>query len=697
MSDDTRRLVRIPTLAPQDAQDTLVPQDAQDAAERPSDQASNRRRVILLASTLLCAIVAQQLAPTSTTGALVLLYVCGAITALLLYSTAKHPMAHTTMAASVSTPLLKRRPWVLTISLGSVGVALLCTAISAAILRTNAAAGTWWLAAMFIPIAALVGVRLDAWRARGWSRPAVDWSEAGIVGLLCVAALIFRLPALTYSPPFVHGDEANSGLLGRLFNQGQAPLLSIAPSSLPMLSYAIAGLGMRLFGNGLIGLRLTNVVIGSASIVLTYLLGRELFNRRAAFLGAFVLAVTFLDVDLSRTGVHTLQGPVFVTLTLYLLVRWLRHGGALSAFLTGLSAIADLQVYWGARVALLLVVALVIFLGVRERPLLEARARESVWLFLGLVIAGLPVVSLFLATPGSFSARNAAVSLFTPSTVRSWPALYGTSSTFLVLLQQAWRTWLTFTTLGDTSLNVGWDGTILDTVSAALLPAALLLAILRVRHWQYALLLGWFGAVFAAGMATISPPWWPRLAVFLPALALLIGVLLAEIVRFVDQAVTPRSRPLALGGVALLLVCVIVGNARLVFVDYPSATLQADMMKPTLIGDFLAHAPGADKTVLLSDGSFYVDYVTIQFLAPHAGGCTLVPGQPLSACSLTGASRLYVLFASRVNDLAWLRRQRPGGKTVYIGAWGNGASRVMAYELPASRVASAAGSASNSH
>jgi len=675
MSDDTGSLVHISTLGVT---------DARPAAERPSDQVNNRGRIILLVSTILFAIIAQQLAPTSTTGALVLLYVCGAITALLLNSTAKQPIVSTNMV--LSTLSNKSRRWVLPISTGA---ALICTAISAASLGSNAsAAGTWWLVAMGIPIVALLAARPDAWRTRGWQRSTVNWSEIGIIGVLFAAALVFRLPALTYSPPFVHGDEANSGLLGRLFNQGQAPLLSIAPSSLPMLSYAISGLGMRFFGNDLLGLRLTNAVIGSASIVLTYLLGRELFNRRAAFLGALLLAVTFLDVDLSRNGVHSIQGPVFVTLTLYVLVRWLRHGGALSAFLTGLSVIADLQVYWGARVAVVLVVALVIFLDVRERPLLEARARESGWVFLGLVVAGLPVVSLFLANPGSFSTRNQAVSIFTPEAVQSWPAMYGASSTVLVLLQQAWRTWLTFTTLGDTSLNVGWGGTILDTVSAALLPAALLLAILRVRHWQYALLLGWFGAVFAAGTTTISPPWWPRLAAFLPAVALLIGVLLAETLRFADRSVTPRLRPLAGGSVALLLICITIGNARVAFIDYPRVTLQAEMMKPTLIGNFLAHAPGADKTVLLSDGSFYVDYVTVQFLAPHAGGCTLTPGQPLSACPLTRVSRLYVLFASRVNDLAWLRRQRPGGKTVYIGAWGNGADRVIAYELPSSRAAS---------
>jgi hypothetical protein len=106
-------------------------------------------------------------------------------------------------------------------------------------------------------------------------------------------------------------------------------------------------------------------------------------------------------------------------------------------------------------------------------------------------------------------------------------------------------------------------------------------------------------------------------------------------------------------------------------------------MEGTLVGRFLAHAPGADRTVLLSDGSMYVDYETVRFLAPHAAGCTVMPGAPLSQCPLARDSRLFVLLPGRAGDLAWLKNQRPGGRAVLVGTYGYGSARILAYELPA--------------
>jgi hypothetical protein len=264
--------------------------------------------------------------------------------------------------------------------------------------------------------------------------------------------------------------------------------------------------------------------------------------------------------------------------------------------------------------------------------------------------------------------------------------MYGTASVLALLLQQAWRVATTFNARGDVSLQIGWGGSMLDTVSAALLPAALLLALLRWRHWPYALCLGWFGAVAGAGMLTIDAPWWPRLAALLPAVALLIGVLLAESGRLLARYLA-EYRKLVAAGIAAVLLCIAIGNLRLAFVDYPAAALQAAPMKVTLLGRFLAHAPGADRTVLVSDGSMDINYETIRFLAPHAAGCTLMPGAPLSQCPLARNSRLFVLLPGRVGDLGWLQRQRPGGRVVLVGTYAYGSARILAYELPATHSA----------
>ena len=60
-------------------------------------------------------------------------------------------------------------------------------------------------------------------------------------------------------------------------------------------------------------------------------------------------------------------------------------------------------------------------------------------------------------------------------------------------------------------------------------------------------------------------------------------------------------------------------------------------------------------------------------------------GAPLRSCPAARTSRLYVLLPGRMGDLAWLERQRPGGKTVDVGTYSDGASHILAYELPAAR------------
>lgn len=552
----------------------------------------------------------------------------------------------------------------------------------------------WWLAAVILPLAALA-VDWGILRYRhSATRPHVAWSEVGLAGALFALALAVRAPAITTLPPFVHGDEASCGIFARQFNAGQAPLLSASWYGLSMFSYAVSGVGLRLLGDSLEGLRLTNAVLGSACVVLVYLLGRELFGRRAAILSALVLAVSFLAVDLSRDGIHYIQGPLCITLTLYLVVRWWRHGGALTAFLAGMSLIVDLQVYWSARVAPLLVVFLLAYLAISERRVRAARWRSAGWMVAGALAYGAPVLALFVSDPGSFGGHQVDVNILNgdPGTMQHLQSVYGTTNMLTILLQQTWRIATTFNALGDASLQIGWSGAMLDTVSAALLPAALALALLRWRRWPYALCLAWFGAVAAAGVLTIDPPWWPRLAALLPAVALLLGVLLEECLRAMECWLSSRKR-LALAGAGLLLLCLGIGNLRLVFIDYPAAASQADTMGPTLVGRFLEHAPGARQAVVLSDGMLDLNHPTIRFLAPQAGGCTLMPGDALRACPLGQSSHLYLLLPGRVGDVAWLQRQRPGGHVVTVGAYWGGANRILAYELPVARngaVASAA-------
>jgi hypothetical protein len=625
---------------------------------------------------LLVALVVQSHLPAADSSQLVyflvLLTGCGLLAAILL--NASGPAAD---AAAETRPEAAAPPrW--TLAGGAAGV--VCAIIGARLAGLDEwNAQWWWLAAVAIPLLTLLAARVVAWRPqRALPMRMRPWIIAEVVAIFAVA-LIVRSIDVTSSPPFLLGDEAQCGLFGRLFDAGHTPLLSISWYGLPMFSYAVSGVGLHIFGNDLAGLRLTNAVVGSIGVVLTYLLGKEWFSRRAGLVAAVFLAFTFLHLELSRDGIHYIQGPTAITLTLYLCTLWIKRGGAISALLAGMSLVVAVQVYWSARVVFFILPLMFLFILIQDRRLLLSRWREAIWMGIGLLAAGLPVLGLFQANPGSFNGHQGDVSIFSNAiaTKNHVISQYGNASKFSILLQQVWKVLTAFNARGDASVIFGpWGTPILDTVSAALFPAALCLALLRWRKWQYLTCLAWIALVIGASAITIDPPLWGRFASVIPAVALLIGALLAELWdRF------PAGRPgvpIAAVAVAVVLGAIAVANVRAAFDDYPSVMRQTSM-GPTDVGNFLSHAPGASEAVLLSDGSFYVDYEPIRFLAPRAGGCTLLPGQPLSQCPFAGTSKLFVVLPGRISDLGWLERQRPGGKVVTVAEFGG--NRILAYEF----------------
>lgn len=535
---------------------------------------------------------------------------------------------------------------------------------------------------MILTVAGFVAPLVLPWSAAlRAGRLAMPWLDV-VAGVgLCALALAIRLPSPQTYLPFVHGDEAACGNYGRLFNSGQAPLLSIGWYDLPMMSYAISGLGLHLFGDTLAGLRLINIILGSLGVVLTYLLGRELFSRRAALLAGAILAVTFLHIDLSRDGIHYIQAPTFITLTLYLVARWLRRGGAVAALLAGMSLSLNLQVYYSSRIVFVIVALLLAFVAWRERQLTRERLAGLAPLAIGLLVATLPVIALFLANPTAFNSRQQEVSLIgaLPGTLDWVRSAYGTTDFLTVIQKQFWLTLNTFYTQGDASEQIGWVGSMVDTVTGLLLPPALVLALVRWRQWPYALCALWFLLVVGAGILTINAPWWPRLAAMLPAMTLLLGAAL-------DQGATwlarrARSQAVAMAALAVILLPLAIGNWRVAFVQYPAVAATEQPEKATLVGQYLASAPDAANVVLLSDGSFDDKYDPIRFLAPNVtNGCTLVPNAPLSSCPNLAQRRLFVLEPGRVADLGWLEQQRPGGQVVRFG---NADIPLAAYVLPA--------------
>jgi len=538
-------------------------------------------------------------------------------------------------------------------------------------------AQVWWGLGMAVPILGCIIASLSAGTVARLL--ATHRTDLHIAGGLFLLALLLRLPDLTASPGFVHGDEAMCGLWARAFNAGGISLLSIGWHGLPVLSYAVGGLALRLFGDDLLGLRTGSALLGSATVVLTYLLARQLFTRRAAVLSAGILATGFLAATFSRTGLHDIQGPAWTVLVVYLMVLWLRHGGALTALLVGMAMVLSVTMHWSARISPLLVCALLAQLALPGCRARAARVRELPWMAVGLLASGLPIASMFLANPGSIDARDTAISIFSSSVAAHQQAVYGTTALSTILPQQVWRTVQTLYVMGDNSTLIAWPHGMFDPLTAALCAPAILVCLRRWRSWPEALLLVWIASVLGASVLTIDPPWWPRLAPLLPAIALSIGMLLDELLHAAGDSRPTRRLP-GWPVLAALLIPIVAINAHILFVDYPNSTAGTRLMAQTVVGRYLATAPGRARTVLVSDSGVTLQAPTIQFLAPYAGGCTVGRTQTLDACArVLHAPRLFIVLPGRLGTMAEIEIRYPGGT---VSAIGTAAGTIMAYTLP---------------
>jgi Dolichyl-phosphate-mannose-protein mannosyltransferase len=520
-------------------------------------------------------------------------------------------------------------------------------------------AAGWWIGsvALLLLSALLVSPAAPTLRARSRS-----WSllrDAVLLALLTALSLALRLPNLTAMPYVVHGDEAANGLQALRWLHGDVrSLLETGWYGLPVAGYGLPALVMHVAGADLYGLRLSSVLIGTLGVLLTYALARVLaLVRSVAFLGAGLLAVSHVAIHFSRVGIHYIHAMTVVVLALWLLVYALRYRSAPAAVLTAVSMSLALQVYFSARVVLVVVPAFLIALCLVNRAAPRDRLRIIGWLALGLVVTIGPLAQFFLLNPAPFIDRTNEVLLLhqTPDLRAYLLSQFGTADLTQVLLRQVATVPLLAGGLADQSSQYGPHVGMLDPLVAGLATIGFFLVLFRMRQPASLLLVLWTLATVAAGVLSIDAPWWPRLLVMLPALCILAAGAAGACWRTVRHVVCaimrprlskrrapvrrarPRSRLLGrlrrpqivtIASSTLLIVAVL-GYSGLqssihYFHDYARlVNTDAYRTRFTDLGYFVASLPAGRYVILFTQDDMDLSYDTVAFLAPHVQGETV--------------------------------------------------------------------------
>ncbi len=159
-----------------------------------------------------------------------------------------------------------------------------------------------------------------------WER-AIDFifsndSRKWLIAIVILGALL-RIIVASNLPPvadeMVHGTHAI----------GVSKLAPLSTTAQAQVWYYLTDYGYRLFGIHLLTARLLSVLFGTLSIILVYLLGSLLFNKRAGLIASFLLAVSIFHITWSAAYQDQTM-MFFVLLASYFFIKEYKERGTIS-------------------------------------------------------------------------------------------------------------------------------------------------------------------------------------------------------------------------------------------------------------------------------------------------------------------------------------------------------------------------------
>ncbi len=406
----------------------------------------------------------------------------------------------------------------------------------------------------------LVCARCEEWalpRLRAVREHGVELTLVGLVLALGLLLLVYRLDY--YPPPggISWNDEAQIGkdAYGILFHDSR-------PWQFPISVYTTC-LSFVALGPTVLALRLNFVLLGFLTLVVFYLLTREIFRFPVALASTFLFAVSRWHIAFSRLALPSTPAMLLEVCTFYLLLRGRRTGGMMSYVLAGMALGLGLYSHASFRIVPILVVLL---FASEARSWWRARGATvdevvrtshplvAPWLgFLtSLVVCALPLAALIRREPHvAFGERFSSV----------MPVLFGSGEISQTegLAERARRLLGFFNYKGEPwgAVNIP-DAPMLDAWTGVLFVLGLCCCLVYFWRRGHLFYLGWFLITLVGGGLLTIDLRSHRFAGLMPVLFIFAGVFLDGALTTFEMAVGSNRRRyfgLLLAPVLLLAGC----------------------------------------------------------------------------------------------------------------------------------------------
>ncbi len=381
----------------------------------------------------------------------------------------------------------------------------------------------------------------------GWKN---RWLHLGFVlGL----GILLRFVNLSTVPLGYFHDEAWSGAKAYAILTGETAPQAYFPENNGMDAfhvYAIAAL-FALTGPLAMGSRIASATVGSLTILATYWAASELFaaeTRRhpIALTAAFVYAMLFSALAVSRSGWHAISMALFSTLSVAALLRAQRLGRVRWYVLAGGLAGITQYTYPSARFLVVIVLIIALYDGWRHRAALRSIVLRYVVLIATAALVGAPLIVFFAQQPEW---------LFTRAQQTSRAADVG---------QNLMTTLLAFNVRGDIDNLHNLPGRpVLDPILSLFFAIGLIVCLVR-RRVAYILLLLAIGVLTLPSLLTIPAALTRRWIGAMPFIAILAGLGVIVAYDWLNKRLMPPVRR----SVVAFLVGLLIVSGGLTVLDY---------------------------------------------------------------------------------------------------------------------------------
>jgi 4-amino-4-deoxy-L-arabinose transferase-like glycosyltransferase len=490
--------------------------------------------------------------------------------------------------------------------------------------------------------------------------------ELLVITLIIVAAFLIRILDIELYPYSFNNDEGNVGSSAICILQGGCKNFFVLDwAAQPELAYLAYAISIGIFGKTALAVRLVSVLTGTLSVLATYLLAKETFGKKIAWLAAVLLTTLPIHIHFSRMGVDNIIDSLTTPLMLWLLLRGARRSSRISFLAAGILAGLCMYTYPGSLLAPAFGIGALGLFALRTRGFLRAQAGNFVIFILAATLIVMPILGYYSAHSDSFMARMKRDGIFQNGNLEKAMQKTGKDAAETMLLQFT-KSSLVYIVTNAPFNFFNSPKAYLPPFEAVIFMLGLAYMLWRIKDPRFLILFIWFWTVVILGSAlTTSPPANQRLLMSMPALVIIISVALSKIL----DAFARLGSPIARCTPAVLLAAIIfIGYSNLTFYfrDYRMGHYYEDpkdeLTYETRIYTMPLHNQG--RVLLIGDPKTpYISFKSFDYFAPDVEKTSVndINYQMLFGLSYS-KDVLFIALPGYKADLQFIAQAIPGGE-----------------------------------